>query len=86
MICYMTDRATREHLPNLCAALTPPADPHRGKLAVVDFKLESTRGPPGSAEPFGLPLALTAEGDPDVQSDHVQEVQTPELGWLWRPR
>ncbi|MEO8553840.1 MAG: methyltransferase domain-containing protein [Kofleriaceae bacterium] len=80
MIRYMTDRAAREQLPNLRAALTPPADPQLaagtvdrilvvdvwhhlgdraayaralatalrpgGKLAVVDFKLASTRGPP----------------------------------------
>ncbi|CAN5516016.1 hypothetical protein BH11MYX1_BH11MYX1_53990 [soil metagenome] len=80
MVRYMTDRAARENLPNLRAALTPPADPQLaagtvdrilvvdvwhhlgdraayaralaaalrpgGKLAVVDFKLDSTRGPP----------------------------------------
>ncbi len=79
MVRYMTDRAARENLPNLRAALTPPADPQLaagtvdrilvvdvwhhlgdradyaralaaalrpgGKLAVVDFKLDSTRGP-----------------------------------------
>jgi SAM-dependent methyltransferase len=80
MIRYMTQRAEREHLPNLRAVLTPPDDPQLavgtidrilvvdvwhhlgdraayaralaralrpgGKLAVVDFTLESKHGPP----------------------------------------
>jgi SAM-dependent methyltransferase len=80
MIRYMTQRATREQLPNLRAVLTPPDDPQLaagtidrilvvdvwhhlgdraayaralaralrpgGKLAVVDFTLESKHGPP----------------------------------------
>jgi SAM-dependent methyltransferase len=80
MIRYMTERAAREHLPNLRAVLTPPDDPQLaagtvdrilvvdvwhhlgdraayaralakalrpgGKLAIVDFTLESKHGPP----------------------------------------
>jgi cyclopropane fatty-acyl-phospholipid synthase-like methyltransferase len=80
MIRYMTERAAREGLGNLRAALTPPDDPELpaagvdrilvvdvwhhlgdraayarrlaaalrpgGKLAVVDFRRESTHGPP----------------------------------------
>jgi ubiquinone/menaquinone biosynthesis C-methylase UbiE len=80
MIRYMTERATREKLPNLRAVVTPAADPQLagasvdrilvvdvwhhlgdrvayaralaralrpgGKLAIVDFKLDATHGPP----------------------------------------
>ncbi|CAN5180540.1 hypothetical protein BH11MYX1_BH11MYX1_30990 [soil metagenome] len=80
MVRYLTERAAREHLENLRAVQTPPADPQLapgsydrilvvdvwhhledrqgytralaaglrpgGKIAVVDFTLESTRGPP----------------------------------------
>jgi SAM-dependent methyltransferase len=80
MVRYMTQRAAREHLPNLRAVLTPPDDPQLapgtidrilvvdvwhhlgdraayarklaealrpgGKIAVVDFKLDATHGPP----------------------------------------
>ncbi|HZJ67435.1 MAG TPA: class I SAM-dependent methyltransferase [Kofleriaceae bacterium] len=80
MIRYMTERAAREHLPNLRAVQTPPDDPQLapgtvdrilvvdvwhhlgdraayaralaralrpgGKLAVVDFTLTSSHGPP----------------------------------------
>jgi len=80
MIRYMTERAAREHLPNLRAVQTPPDDPQLapgsldrilvvdvwhhlgdrpayaralaralrpgGKLAIVDFTLTSSHGPP----------------------------------------
>jgi SAM-dependent methyltransferase len=80
MVRYMTERAARENLPNLRAALTPPDDPELpasaldrilivnvwhhisdrpayarrlaralhpgGKIAIVDFTLTSSHGPP----------------------------------------
>lgn len=80
MVRYITERAAREHLPNLRAVLTSPTDPQLapgsldrilvvdvwhhiddrygyaralaralrpgGKIAIVDFKAESSHGPP----------------------------------------
>jgi SAM-dependent methyltransferase len=98
MIRYLKERATREHLANLEAALTPPADPQLaeasidrilvvdvwhhlgdrvayaralakalrpgGRIAIVDFKLDSPHGPPPEhrLSPAQIAADLTAAG------------------------
>lgn len=98
MIRYLGERAAREHLANVHAQLTPPADPELadgtvdrvlvvdvwhhlgdrvgyakalakslkpgGFVAVVDFKLEATQGPPVKhrLSPAAIIADLTAAG------------------------
>jgi cyclopropane fatty-acyl-phospholipid synthase-like methyltransferase len=98
MIRYLKQRATREHVPNLEAVLTPPADPQLakasldrvlvvdvwhhlgdriayaralanalrpgGRIAIVDFKLDATHGPPPEHRLTAAQIAadLTAAG------------------------